>query len=51
MKKEKMYSPLVDITKILRGIPDREKPCDREVTDDGTEIILEDDMEDKPHRG
>ena len=51
MKKEMMYSPLVDITKILKGIPDRKKPCDRETTEDGTEVSLEGDMGEKPHHG
>lgn len=51
MEKEKMYSPLVDITKILKGIPDRKEPCDREITDDGTEVILDDDMGSKPKHG
>lgn len=40
---DEMGCPLVDITKTLRDIPDRGEPCDREITSDGTEIILEND--------
>lgn len=39
-EKEDTNHPLVDIVKTLRSIPDRDKPCDREVAMDGTEILL-----------
>lgn len=40
---DEMDCPLADAAKTLRDIPDRSEPCDREVTSDGTEIILEND--------
>lgn len=51
MENENMDCPLVDITRTLQGIPDRGQPCDREVTSDGTEIILENDMGDDLYFG
>lgn len=45
-EKENTDHPLVDIVKTLRSIPDRGKPCDREVAMDGTEILLYRKMED-----
>lgn len=38
--------PWVDIVRTLRSIPDRDKPCDREVATDGTEIFLYRSMDD-----
>lgn len=40
---DEMGCPLADAAKTLRDIPDRGEPCDREITSDGTEIILEND--------
>ena len=51
MENENMDCPLMDITRTLQGIPDRSQPCDREVTNDGTEIILENDIGDELYFG
>lgn len=51
MENENMDCPLMDITRTLQGIPDRSEPCDREIADDGTQIILEGDMGDEPYYG
>ncbi len=48
---DEMGCPLVDIAKTLQDIPDRSEPCDREVAEDGTEIILNGDMGDEPYHG
>jgi len=40
---DEMDCPLADAAKMLRDIPDRGEPCDRETATDGTEIILEND--------
>lgn len=39
-EKENTECPWVDIVRTLRNIPDRDKPCDREVAVDGTEYLL-----------
>ena len=50
-EQEKMSCPLVDAVRVLRDMPDRSEPCDREVADDGTQIILNGDMGDEPYYG
>lgn len=51
MENENMDCPLVDITRTLEEIPDRDEPCDRENTEDGTEIILDNDSENTVYYG
>lgn len=51
MENENMDCPLVDITRTLEEIPDRDEPCDREITEDGTEIILDNDSENTVYYG
>lgn len=50
-EQENMDCPLVDIVRTLKDIPDRGEPCDREIADDGTQVILNGDMGNEPHYG